>query len=132
VPPESYRLIFRATYADWQWDERSYHELIVHELAHRAHEEAAIAKFGTSDAMGPVWFFEGLAVACAGQFDAGDSLMDRAALREHLGPGRTPEVSYPLYGKLVRSLAGLYGMDVLIARAGEPGFPNDLMATPGM
>jgi hypothetical protein len=131
VSPESYRSIFRATYPGWQWDERSYHALIVHELAHRAHEEVAVTRYGSADAMGPAWFFEGLAVTCARQFETGEPPMSRSELLGHIGPGRTPEVSYPLYGRLVRSLAGSYGMGVIISRAAKSGFPEELLASPG-
>jgi hypothetical protein len=113
-------------YADWPWTEATYHGLVVHELAHRAHEAIALSHSGTADAMGPIWFFEGLAVTCAGQFDGGDTPLTREEIESYVGEGRTPEVSYPLYGRLVRSLAHHFELRVLIERAAEPGFPDSL------
>lgn len=126
VSRESYRRIWGKLYPDWPWTEKTYHQLIVHELAHRAHEMLAIARYGSADAMGPPWFFEGLAVACAGQFESEDPPMRREEIEGLVGPGRTPKVSYPLYGRIVRSLAAEFGMRDLVARAAEPGFPETL------
>ena len=126
VSREAYRETWRGLYSDWPWTERTYRQLVVHELAHRAHEALALSRAGSAEAMGPTWFFEGLAVACAGQFDEGRPLMDRAAIRAHVGSGRTPAVSYPLYGRLVRSLIALHDLDTLLRRASDPGFPEVL------
>jgi len=130
VSRETYREIWRKMYPAWAWTEHTYHQLVVHELAHRAHEELAIASYGSADAMGPTWFFEGLAVTCAGQFETDSQMMGCEELQEQVGSERTPEVSYPLYGHIVRSLADKYGMKVLVTRASEPGFPQFLWASP--
>jgi len=65
VSRESYRGIWERLYPEWPWIADAYYQLIVHEVAHRAHEAIAEARFGSADAMGPAWFFEGLAVTCA-------------------------------------------------------------------
>jgi hypothetical protein len=131
VSRQAYRATWQTLYADWPWTDATYQQLLVHELAHRAHEAIALSRAGSSDAMGPLWFFEGLAVVCAGQFDDQGPLLDRAGISAHLGPGHTPAVSYPLYGQLVRSLLSMHDMETLLNRAAEPGFPESLWsATP--
>lgn len=129
VSRESYQAIWQATYPAWPWAEENYYQLIVHELAHRAHEELALAGFGSAEAMGPIWFFEGLAVVCAGQFDVEQPNLSIEELIEQLGSGRTPKASYPVYGRVVRSLAAEYGMRELVIKASEPEFP-DLLWSP--
>ena len=126
VSRDAYQQIWLKLYPEWPWTEQHYHQLVVHELTHRAHEEVAIASYGSAEAMGPTWFFEGLAVTCAGQFESDEPLLSLAELNEEVGSGHTPKVSYPLYGRIVRSLASKYGMKVLVARASEPGFPEIL------
>lgn len=126
VSREAYREIWRNLYPAWPWTDSSYAQLIVHELAHRAHESVTLSAFGSSDAMGPVWFFEGVAIVCAGQFDDGQPPMTRGELERETGSGRAPAVSYPLYGRIVRSLAAGFSMNVLISRAREEGFPVSL------
>jgi hypothetical protein len=126
VSRESYRETWRALYSEWPWTDTAYRQLIVHELAHRAHEVVAIARSGSPDAMGPTWFFEGLAVACAGQFESDTSPMGRDEILQAVGAGRTPPVSYPLYGRLVRSLAAEFGWNALVTRASHSGFPEEL------
>ncbi|MEW6367724.1 MAG: hypothetical protein AB1714_24090 [Acidobacteriota bacterium] len=122
----TYQDIWQELYPEWPWAEQNYHQLILHELAHRAHEQVAIAWYGSAEAMGPTWFFEGLAVTCAGQFETDKPPLTLEELHEQVGSGHTPMVSYPLYGRIVRSLGAKYGMKVLIARASEPGFPEVL------
>jgi len=126
VSRESYRESWRALYKEWPWTDATYRQLIVHELEHRAHEAVAISRYGSAEAMGPTWFFEGLAVACAGQFESDQPLMDRDQILQAVGAGRTPPVSYPLYGQLVRSLAAEFGVKALVAHASHPGFPERL------
>jgi hypothetical protein len=128
VAPTAYEATWRTLYPTWPWSDREYHRLIVHEVAHRAHELVAIARHGSADAMGPNWFFEGLAVACAGQFADAENPMSKAELQRHIGAGRVPQVSYPFYGRLVRSLAAHYGMQTLLQRSHEAGFPDVLWA----
>ena len=124
VSREEYQAIWKQLYADWPWTSETYHGLIVHELAHRAHESIAIAQLGTADAMGPTWFFEGLAVACAEQFAGKEPLMTREEIERQVAGNTVPIVSYPLYGRLVRSLAGQFPLKMLIMRASEARFPS--------
>ncbi len=126
VSRDTYQEIWRKLYPEWPWTDHTYRQLIVHELAHRAHEEIVLAKYGSADAMGPTWFFEGLAVTCAGQFENPNQLFSREELEEQVGSGHTPPVSYPLYGRIVRTLAAKYGMKMLIAKASNPDFPDIL------
>jgi hypothetical protein len=128
VSRRTYREIWRTLYPDWPWTDGTYGQLIVHELAHRAHESVAIARRGSAEAMGPAWFFEGLAVVCAGQFETGKPPLSREEIELLVGPGRTPPVSYPLYGRIVRSLAAETALKTLMARASDPGFPEVLWA----
>ena len=128
VSRDQYQEVWKRLYHDWAWTGEAYHQLIVHELAHRAHEALALAQFGSADAMGPPWFFEGLAVMCAGQFATGEPPLSRAELERLVG-GSTPPVSYPLYGRIVRSLAAHFELRDLLRRASEPGFPVALWST---
>jgi hypothetical protein len=128
VSRESYKEIWERTYPDWPWTGGTYHGLVVHELAHRAHESIAISRMGSADAMGPSWFFEGLAVDCAGQFDKEEPPLSREEIETLVGGKATPPVSYPLYGRLVRSLSATIAMKDLITKAPEAGFPGILFA----
>jgi hypothetical protein len=119
VSREAYCKIWCDLYPDWPWTDETYRQLIVHELAHRAHEAIAIAHFGSAEAMGPAWFFEGLAVVCAGQFPGPEPLLSAEEIAKLAGPGITPPESYPLYGRLVRSLAASQTWAQLLAAAAE-------------
>jgi hypothetical protein len=130
VSRESYQQIWLKLYSEWPWGSNNYNQLIIHELAHRAHEALAISRFGSAEAMGPTWFYEGFAVTCAGQFNTAKPQMSLEQLKDEVGQGHTPKVSYPLYGRIVRSLATIYGMKVLVTRASEPGFPEILWSPP--
>ena len=75
--------------------------------------------------MGPTWFFEGLAIVCAGQFRANHQpLLSTEDLEKQVGPGRTPIASYPVYGHIVRSVSAKFGMSVLVNGASEVDFPE--------
>jgi len=124
VSRESYREIWRNLYSDWPWTDRTYRQLIVHELAHKAHESIAIMRYGSAEAMGPPWFFEGLAVVCAGQFETDQPLMSLDEIGRQVGSGNSPAVSYPLYGRIVRSLVARFEMKTLVSSASEPDFPE--------
>ena len=130
VERDRYREIWKELYPSWPWTGKTYHQLIVHEVAHKAHELIAISRTGSPDGMGPSWFFEGLAAVCAGQFDEGEPPMSWDEIEALVGGGRTPRVSYPLYGRLVRSLAASHDLKELIVRAPEPGFPDTLAGKP--
>ena len=77
--------------------------------------------------MGPSWFFEGLAVMCAGQFAAGEKPMKVAEIRSYVCSDKAPKVAYPLYGRLVRNLALFIPVKTLVEKAAEPGFPCELL-----
>ena len=126
VSREAYRDIWKRLYPEWPWTDGTYHGLIVHELAHRAHEAIAISNLGSADAMGPPWFFEGLAMYCAGQFEEKRPPMTREEIERLVGSASGPPASYPLYAGLVRSLAAEFQLRDLIMRASEPGFPSTL------
>jgi len=131
VERERYHAIWTQLYADWRWTDEEYRRLIAHELTHRAHEVIAITRLGSADRMGPPWFFEGLAVMSAGQFDGAQEPLTPAEIDALVGAGRVPPVSYPLYGRLVRSLARRYALQTLIWRAAQAGFPGTLMGARG-
>lgn len=114
-------------YPDQPWSEKNYRGLIVHELAHQAHAHLSLARTGKEDAMGPSWFFEGLAVMCAGQFAQGEKPMDANEILSLVGAGKTLKVSYPLYGRLVRSLALIVPIRSLVEKATDPNFPRNLL-----
>jgi hypothetical protein len=126
VSRDSYRQIWQQLYPQWPWSERTYRRLIVHEIAHRMHEVIVREHFGSSDAMGPVWFFEGLAVLCAKQFEAQQTPLGREELRQLVGSGHSPTVSYPLYGRIARSLVAEFGVRRLVLEAVQPNFPEVL------
>lgn len=127
VDHDRYRTIWNQLYPDWQWTDDEYRRLMVHELTHRAHEAITIARLGSADRMGPAWFFEGLAVMSAGQLDSGQGALTPSEIDALVGRGHTPPVSYPLDGRLVRSLAERYSLHTLIVRASDPGFPSTLL-----
>ena len=127
VSEEGFRPSWTKLYPAWPWNERSYRSLIVHELAHRAHADVSIELTGSEDAMGPSWFFEGLAVACASQFVKGETPMDAGEILDEVGAGKKPKTSYPLYGRIVRGLARLVPMKTLVESAADRDFPDKLL-----
>ncbi|NEX93319.1 hypothetical protein [Caulobacter sp. 17J65-9] len=128
ISRDAYERLWRSLYPDAPWSEETYRQLIAHELTHKAHENWARARFGTIDAMGPAWFYEGFAVACAGQFPDQGPALSAQALRAEIGGGRTPAGSYPEYGRIVRALAAAYGMEAVLDAAARPDFPDALWA----
>ncbi len=127
ISEEAFRPIWKKLYPNWPWSQKSYRSLIVHELAHQAHAHASSQRTGTEDAMGPSWFYEGLAVMCAGQFISDAKPMTATEILSYVGGDKAPKVSYPLYGRLVRSLALLVPVKTLVEKAAEPGFPRELL-----
>jgi hypothetical protein len=126
VSPEIYKEIWVKLYPGWQWSHDTYRSLLVHELTHRAHALVCRVRFGTEDAMGPNWFFEGLAMHCAGQFpvaEGGQQAFSDEEMQNLIGPGKTPPVSYPVYARIVGTLAQKYSLHELILRAREKDFP---------
>jgi hypothetical protein len=125
----AYQQIWHRLYPDWNWTTNTYRQLVAHELCHRAHEIVVTARFGSADAMGPAWFFEGFAVTCAGQFHSEQGPMSLVEIQQQVGSHQEPTSSYPLYGRLVRSLAARYGIKLLIESAAQPGFPDMLWSS---
>jgi hypothetical protein len=123
VSRQSYQEIWKQLYSEWPWTDSTYLQLIEHELAHRAHESIAISALGSPDAMGPSWFFEGLAIVCAHQFMSGEPLLSKAQIEQQLESDSTPTVMYPMFGRLVRSVLAQSDLKSTLLRAAEPGFP---------
>lgn len=93
----------------------AYVRILAHELVHGLH--VAVLR-GDKSAMGPRWFFEGFAVAAAGQFDEQQiSAADYRAVIAGL-----PKADYRLFGATVRKLAQTHSYADLIERARKPGF----------
>lgn len=92
-----------------------YVRILTHEFAHGLH----IAVLNGDDAaMGPRWFFEGFAVAAAGQFEGPEiSAADYRAVIAGL-----PKSDYRVFGAAVRKLAQTHSYADLIERARKPGF----------
>ncbi|MEW6364822.1 MAG: hypothetical protein AB1714_09310 [Acidobacteriota bacterium] len=129
VCPEVYRKTYIRLYPDWPWDEAQYRGLIAHEVAHRAHARVAVSLHGSEEAMGPTWFFEGLAILCAGNFEArvGDSpQLTWEQLMAYVSEDGTKSLGYPTYGRMIRSLAAAFPAKLLIERASDRGFPQFL------
>lgn len=93
----------------------AYVRILAHELVHGLH--VAVLR-GDKSAMGPRWFFEGFAVAAAGQFDEQQiSAADYRAVIAGL-----PKADYRLFGAAVRKLAQTHTYAELIERARKPDF----------
>jgi hypothetical protein len=118
-----YEAIFRRLYPDEAFGEGEYRRLAAHEVAHRAHELVVIARTGSSDAMGPRWFFEGLALACAGQFAASSpGKLSPPEVGALIAKDAEHPLGYPRYAELFRSVARRTPVKELVARAGSADF----------
>lgn len=93
----------------------AYVRILAHELVHGLH--VAVLR-GDKSAMGPRWFFEGFAVAAAGQFDG--QAISQADYRAVLAG--LPKADYRLFGAAVRKLAQTHSYAELIEKARKPGF----------
>jgi len=132
VAPDVYRAIFTKLYGARQWSENEYRKLLVHELAHRIHALIAIDLFATEDGMGPRWFFEGLAIRCAEQFNAGarQGLLSRDELQRYIerdGENRLPSPIYPIYRRMFDAAANRASIHWLISHAGDSTFVTQLL-----
>ncbi len=104
-------------------DPEFYSKLIAHELGHLLHIRALA---GQEDAMGPVWFYEGFAVAAANQYEDFSWTNYKNELEQIV---RDPtRGSYKKYGTILRSLLKRHPMCDLISRAKEQDF-NDWALT---
>ncbi|MBI2931257.1 MAG: alpha/beta hydrolase [Planctomycetes bacterium] len=121
VRRELYARTYARLYPEHPWRADDYRALIAHELAHRLHASKATTIFGSEDGMGPRWFFEGLAITCASQFEPSSTLswpqIQELIVRDAKGP-----LNYPLYGQMVRSLAASFPIRWLVEYAGRPDF----------
>jgi hypothetical protein len=127
VDREAYGATFQRMYPREPWSEGEYRRLAAHELAHRAHELIAISTTGSSEGMGPRWFFEGLALACAGQFSASSpGGLSPPEVRALIDQDEREPLGYPRYADMVRSLARTVPFKELVARAGKPDFKETI------
>ena len=116
-------------YPDLPWSEEEYGRLMAHELVHRAHSLIALERFGTEDGMGPRWFFEGLAIALAGQFappGGKEEPLSWKEIADHAARDREKILWYPVYGRMFRSLATSFPVDTMIAHAYDDDFLDRL------
>lgn len=93
----------------------AYVQILTHELAHGLH--VAVVG-GDKLAMGPRWFFEGFAVAAAGQYD--EQAISEADFRAVIAG--LPKADYRLFGAAVRKLAQTHSYAELIEKARKAGF----------
>ncbi|HVE82857.1 MAG TPA: hypothetical protein VND93_08405 [Myxococcales bacterium] len=123
VSRETYQATFRRLYPKETWAEGEYRRLATHEVAHRAHELAAVSLTGSSEGMGPRWFFEGLALACAGQFQASSpGRLQWKEVTALIKEDAKHPLGYPRYADMFRSAARMVPVKNLVARAGAPDF----------
>lgn len=125
VSDEIYRSIYTRLYPAFAWEPLEYRKAIAHELAHRLHEQAAVELTGSADGMGPGWFFEGLAMLAAGQFEdrqespPWDEISRMITLEER---GELPPPTYPVYARIVRSLARRVPVLWMVKNTGSQDF----------
>ncbi len=102
--------------------------LYAHEMIHRLHVRLLD---GDDDAMGPRWFYEGLAVLGSGQdFDMGHVVYESA--EEALAGAREtaePTLAYQRYAATLRYFLRHHALGTLVERAGDDGFEDWLSRT---
>lgn len=126
VSQEVYRSTWGASFAGYPWAESEHYRLIVHEVAHRAHAITAQKLTGSEEGMGPTWFFEGLAMYCAGQF-GNQADLTATELRDRLSraqAGKLGSPLYPQYAQIVLTLARRTPIGELVRHAAEAEFPQ--------
>ena len=123
VREEMFKDNYTGLYPKLKWDGGTYRRLMIHELAHRVHAMIATELFGTEDGMGPRWFFEGLAILASGQFPGQEQPhLTWAELTEQVARDKKGIQTYPIYKRMLRSLAASFPMEQLIRGAGKEGF----------
>ena len=123
VSREAYAETFQRLYPEVPWTDGEYRRLLAHELAHRAHELVAISLTGSAEGMGPPWFFEGLALACAGQFAAsapGSLSWDEVSAL--IAKDEQHPLGYPRYADMFRSVVRIAPVKELVANAAKANF----------
>jgi hypothetical protein len=102
----------------------AWRRLVAHELVHRLHVAVLAAEGRGEDAMGPRWFFEGLAVVGSGQdldVHAGLAYPSVADALAGVAEGDVA-TAYPRFAAAVRLLARKVPVPELVARAGDADF----------
>lgn len=105
----------------------SWARLLAHELVHRLHVEILR---GNQDAMGPSWFFEGLAVVGSGQdFDEGLEYSTAADALRGVSDRESP-LAYRRFAAAVRFFSRQRPLPVLVEKAGHADFESFLATLP--
>lgn len=129
VPRAAYERTWARLYPEHPWSSGAYQQLMAHELAHRAHALEAVKRAGSEEGMGPRWFFEGLAITCAGQFaERPLPSLARAPFEALVTSDATQVLSYPLYGQMFTSVAERRPVRWLVEHAGRGDFAARLAA----
>jgi hypothetical protein len=105
-------------------EEDSYEKLLAHEMAHRLH--IRILR-GYEEAMGPIWFFEGLAIYAAEQFRETTSEPTKTEIEEILS--NSERSSYRKYGEVFRFFAKKLSVTDMIEHAAKEGFQEWLLGS---
>jgi hypothetical protein len=116
VSPERYARIYPEGI-----EEASFEKLLAHEMAHRLHIRILV---GDEDAMGPVWFFEGLAIHAAGQFQGRAPRLSRDEIWEIVRSGTRG--GYPRYASVIGHFLKHAELAELVAMAGREDFLDRL------
>ena len=106
-----------------------YFECVKHEITHMVHERWAIEQNGTSDAMGPPWFVESLAILVAEQFPtlAEEAPLEPGVLNEILERSEHEQISYTEFARVGYSLARSFDLRRMVEAAADQTLP-DLLA----
>lgn len=121
--PGLYRVTWDKLYGAKNWDHRSYHRLMIHELTHTGHAQYAAKVLGDEEKMGASWFFEGFACYAAGQFAEAPALKRAEFADQLVQLEKGKKVGYVTFARMVRTLALKVPVPTLLRHAGDPGFP---------
>ncbi|MFZ5951699.1 MAG: hypothetical protein ACOYXC_13395 [Candidatus Rifleibacteriota bacterium] len=112
--------MFNQLYREYNWDRKTeFYKCLKHEIIHMFHEKVAINEAGSADGMGPIWFFEGLAVQCAEQFPQVEEqpLLEKNEIEEIISDSQTKSVSYIRYRRLMHTLVQRFSLEQLVKAA---------------
>lgn len=98
-------------------EEKSFEKLLTHEMAHRLHIRILD---GEEDAMGPIWFFEGLAIYAAGQFENYNPKMEPIEIQKIVES--TKRESYKKYVAVLRYFLKKVSIQELVEHARDKDF----------